>query len=249
MAPEIGGSDSGESCNDEEALSQSSSSSLSSSPPRDQAKGQAATNQARPSAVFSMASALSMIRQRKEIEDRARQEEERALEEERKAKAREKRRRRRMNQKTRRAQLKVESEGKDETGSIADSDRHQPVVTDPDVKSMDQSRSADEAEVSGDSLPVQPANASRRPGHQRTMGDNDDQEASTSAKGSKEGEGNPRKRLPVMKRLKLEVADAAAAKEKSEELQVKEETGSLFFASKVKTFIPRALLIKRRHQN
>jgi hypothetical protein len=73
----------------------------------------------RPVATFSVAQALSMVRQRREEQDRCKQEEEKQLEEQRRAKAKEKRKRRRKNQKERKAKIR-ETAGSSKTPTVAD---------------------------------------------------------------------------------------------------------------------------------
>ena len=177
----------------------------------------------RPSvAAFSIAQALSMVRQRREEQDRSRQDEERQLEEQRREKAKEKRQRRRKNQKEKKAKLKQATAMTQEQTSAT-------------------STTADDA--GGDESPRLNIE------HDCVMSEEDNHAKGTKRPHDQEIDNNQKiddeinlKRLPVKKRLRLKTAT-------DETFTTSEHPPSApgtlqSNTKKVTSLVPRALLLK-----
>lgn len=189
-------------------------------------------------AAFSIAQALSMVRQKREQEERAKQEEEQALEEQRKEKAKEKRQRRRKNQKVKKATLRAEVEARqldntnDEPGANADEhelDDEDNSTEDPHLANVE--RSHDQMNDSDINDDVDHGHEHDQRPSKRKHDDVDiNQEIS---------------KLPVKKRLRFgeRQANPTTVNTSNESVVIEQIKSST--TKTVTSFIPRALLVKR----
>lgn len=177
----------------------------------------------RPTASFSMAHALSMIRRRQEDQQRAQKEEEKRLDKEKKLKAREKRRRRRQNQKLRRSNLREKEEG---------TSLPQPGSDDSQVESVNQlrglKRSAAETGIDGSATSGEGEN------------DDDDDDQGQALNDDSEISGHPAKKLKTNATTETS-ADQTTSNGGLEQAKATPTANKLH-----KQLIPRALLIKRK---